>query len=61
MKRTKRIARGTGKVALALAAGMFMPILVWVAVGVALNQKLQEKKARHATVPTIGEILKRYA
>jgi hypothetical protein len=57
MKRIVRVAKGTGKVVLALLTGVLMPILIWVALGVILNRKLTEKKVRRATAPTIGEIL----
>jgi len=57
MKGMIKVARGTGKVVLALLAAVFMPVLIWVALGVALNKKLREKEARQAEVPTIGEIL----
>ncbi len=57
MKRTKQIARGTGKVILALFAVALMPILVWVALGAALNERLREKKLRRAPAPTDGEIV----
>ncbi|OGO19779.1 MAG: hypothetical protein A2144_13115 [Chloroflexi bacterium RBG_16_50_9] len=57
MKTIMKIAKGTGKVILALLTGVLMPILIWVALGVALNKKLAEKKVKEATAPTIGEIL----
>ncbi len=57
MKRTKQIVRGIGKVILALFAVVLMPILVWVALGAALNIKLREGKAQRAAVPTDGEIV----
>ncbi len=57
MKGMTKLARGTGKVFLALLGGILMPILIWVALGVALNKKLREKEIRQAEVPTIGEIL----
>jgi hypothetical protein len=57
MKEIKRVAQGTGKVILALLTGILMPILIWVALGVAINQKLREKKLKQTSAPTIGEIL----
>ena len=48
MERMMKIVRGTGKVILALLAGVFMPVLIWVALGEALK-KAQEKK--HQQVP----------
>ncbi|MBM2824449.1 MAG: hypothetical protein HW402_113 [Dehalococcoidales bacterium] len=57
MKGMTKIARGTGKVFLALLGGIFMPVWIWVALGVAMNKKLREKEVRQAEVPTIGETL----
>ena len=57
MERTKKLARGIGKVILALLAGILMPILIWVALGVAVNQKIRQRQLRRAPAPTIGEIL----
>jgi hypothetical protein len=57
MKETEKVAQGTGRVILALLTGILMPILIWVALGVALNKKLREKKLKQATAPAIGEIL----
>jgi hypothetical protein len=57
MNKMMKVAKGTGKVILALLTGIFMPILLWVGLGVALNQKLRVKKHVTETAPTIGEIL----
>ncbi len=57
MKGMTKLARGTSKVFLALLGGILMPILIWVALGVAINKKPREKEVRQAEVPTIGEIL----
>ena len=57
MERIKRVAGGTGKVVLALIGGILFPILIWVALGVAVNQKLRERRPQRAPAPTIGEIL----
>lgn len=57
MERTKGIARGAGKVVLALVGGALMPIWIWVALGVAMNQKLRKRSAQRKPAPTIGEIL----
>ena len=57
MKGTKQIARGTGKVMLALLGGILMPILIWVALGVAISHKLRERAPQRKPAPTIGEIL----
>jgi len=59
MERMKKIGKGTGKVMLAVLAGVFMPVLIWVALGVALHKKAQERKQKEVTAPTIGEILTR--
>ncbi len=56
MNGMKKVTKGVGKVVLALLAVVLMPILIWVALGAALNIKLREKKLQQA-VPTIGEIL----
>ena len=55
MKGTKKIGRVTGKVTLALLAGVLMPILIWVALGAAIYQGAKAHKAQ--TVPTFGQIL----
>ncbi len=55
MKTTKKILKGTGKVVLAILGGILMPILIWVAFGVAMNQKLRSTQRK--PVPTIGQIL----
>ena len=57
MKRTKQIARGIGKVILALFAVALMPILVWVAIGAAFNIKLREGRLQRAPAPTASEIV----
>jgi uncharacterized membrane protein YraQ (UPF0718 family) len=52
MERMQKIAKRTGKVVLALLAGVLMPVLVWAAVGVAARQalKAQQRTAAPATV-----------
>ncbi len=57
MNGTKRAAAAVGKVILVLVGGMLFPVLIWVALGVALNQKLRAGRAQGPTAPTIGEIL----
>jgi len=57
MEKAKQIARGAGKVILALLGGVLMPILIWVALGVAVNQRLRERRVQRKPAPTIGEIL----
>ncbi|OGO07661.1 MAG: hypothetical protein A2Y92_01590 [Chloroflexi bacterium RBG_13_57_8] len=56
MKGLIKVAKGTGKVVLALLVGVLMPILIWVALGVALNRKMREK-AVQTEVKTLGEVL----
>jgi hypothetical protein len=57
MNKMMKVVKGTGKLILALLTGIFMPILLWIGLGVALNQKLRVKKQVTETAPTIGEIL----
>lgn len=57
MERMMRIARGTGKVMLAILAGALMPILIWVALGVAVYQVMRQRQVQRKPVPTIGQIL----
>jgi len=57
MEKAKQIARGVGKVILALLGGVLMPILIWVALGVAVYQRVHEKRVQREPAPTIGEIL----
>ncbi|MBM2824347.1 MAG: hypothetical protein HW402_11 [Dehalococcoidales bacterium] len=52
MKGTKRIARGMGKVIVVLFGVVFMPMLIWVALGAAVRQGIP-RRATHTT----GEIL----
>lgn len=46
-----------GKVLLALAGCVLMPVLIWVALGAAIYQKAKARKKQRATTPTFGEIL----
>ena len=57
MERVKQIARGTGKVILALLGGILMPILIWVALGVAVNQWVRERRLQRESAGTVGKIL----
>ena len=57
MEKVKRIARGAGKVSLALLGGVLIPILTPVALGVAVNQRVREKRLRQEPARTIGQIL----
>ncbi len=56
MERMKQIARGVGKVILALLGGVLIPILIWVALGVAVNQRVQEKRLQREPAPKTGLI-----
>lgn len=57
MGKMKQITRGIGKVILALLGGVLMPILIWVALGVAVYKKVYDKRVQRELMPTIGEIL----
>ena len=57
MERTKQIIRGTGKVIMALSGGILMPILIWVALGTAINQMTRERRLQRKTAPTTDGIL----
>jgi hypothetical protein len=57
MKGIKRVAKGIGKAMLAVLGGIFFPVLIWVALGVAINQKLMERRRQQVRVSTIGELL----
>ena len=51
MERMMRIARGTGKVILALLGVALMPILIWVALGVVVYQKMRQRQVQRKPVP----------
>jgi hypothetical protein len=57
MKRIEKVVKGIGKVILALLTGIFMPLLVWVGLGVAINQKVTKKAIQPKTVPAAGDTL----
>lgn len=57
MKTTKKIAVGIGKVTLALLGCVLMPVLIWVALGVAITLRIRARKAQTETAPTFGQIL----
>ena len=57
MKELIKIARGIGKVILALLGAILMPILIWIALGVAINKKLREKEVPQMETETISELL----
>ena len=55
--KTKTTVQRVGKVMLAIMAGVLMPILIWVAFGAALHQKVEQRRTSQASVPTLKEIL----
>lgn len=57
MKTAKKIALGAGKVMLALLGCVLMPVLIWVALGAAIYQKVHQRKIQIEQVPTFGQIL----
>jgi hypothetical protein len=57
MNKMMKVVKGTGKVIMAILTGIFMPILLWVGLGMALNKKLREKQQVPEKARTIGEIL----
>ncbi len=57
MGRMMKATKDTGKVVLALLGAILMPILIWVALGVAISQKMRDKVPQRAPAPSIGEIL----
>ena len=57
MKRLQKTIRETGKVLLALLTGIFMPLLVWAGLGVAINRKAMKKAAQPGRVPVTGDNL----
>ncbi len=57
MERMMKTAKGAGKVMLAVLGGILMPILIWVALGVAISHKIRERAPQRKPAPTIGEIL----
>ncbi len=57
MENMMKGTKGTGKVILALLGVILMPILIWVALGVAISQKMRERAPKRKPAPTISEIL----
>ena len=57
MERMMKTTKGAGKVMLAVLGGILMPILIWVALGVAISHKIRERAPQRKPAPTIGEIL----
>ena len=54
MKTVNKITLGIGKVLAAIIGCALMPILIWTALGVAINQKPYRKEACMEPVPTLG-------
>ena len=57
MKMIQKAIKEIGKVILALLTGIFMPLLVWAGLGVAINQKLTKKAAQPKMVPAASDTL----
>lgn len=57
MEKAMKITKGASKVTLALLAGVLMPVLLWIALGVAADHKLQGRRLQRKAAPTIGDIL----
>ncbi|MDD4859305.1 MAG: hypothetical protein PHR56_03770 [Dehalococcoidales bacterium] len=57
MKKLMRAMKGIGKVFLAILGCLLMPVLIWVALGVALYQKTIAARAETKPVPTFRQIL----
>lgn len=57
MKKLMRVTTGIGKVFLTILGCLFMPVLIWVALGVALYQKAVETRTEAKQVPTFRQIL----
>jgi hypothetical protein len=57
MERMMRITRGAGKIILALLAAVLIPILIWVALGVAVYKKIRQRQVQRKPAPTMGQIL----
>jgi len=56
MEKTMKVLRKIGKIMLVVLGAILMPVLIWVALGVAIHYKFQARKEQKK-VPTIGEIL----
>jgi hypothetical protein len=57
MKTLKKIALVAGKVLAVILGCVLMPILIWVALGVAIYQKTHQTEVQKELVPTLGQIL----
>ena len=55
MERMVKIAKGTGRIILTILTGMLMPVLIWVALGVAFNQVTKEKRLGRAVPKDVPE------
>ena len=57
MKRTMKVARGTGKVFLAMLCGVIIPILIWIGLGTAIVQRVRETRGKKVEVRRLGEAM----
>ncbi len=58
MEKTMKVLRKIGKIMLVVLGAILMPVLIWVALGVAIHYKLQARRTgEQKPTPTIGEIL----
>ncbi len=55
MEKTKRVVKGIGKVILAMLTAILMPVLIWVALGAAVNRKAMEKNVQRKLAPADAE------
>jgi len=54
MRTTRRFALQFAKISLALLGCILMPVLIWVAMGIAIYQKTAQKEVLKERVPTFG-------
>ena len=57
MKGIIKATQATGKVTLVLLGAILMPVLIWVALGAAVNTQLKAKEARQPETETAKGIL----
>jgi len=58
MEKTMKVLRKIGKIMLVVLGAILMPVLIWVALGVAIHYKVQARKAGEPKpTPTFGEVL----
>jgi hypothetical protein len=56
MEKTRKALKTIGKICLVIIGCALAPVLIWVALGVAIHQRAKAKEAGKPA-PTIGEIL----